>query len=638
MLLTVEKGVLKVSADTYSLAFAPDRPFVYLYGSSGVRLAELFIFSGVHPLHGRDDVTGTLSWDGSLPVRETLVRLTNKHVPWETSETPGEITLSLAVQSSVWASKTYRFRCLPRRFSYEIEVEGDGQLCEVNYFGGYYSGQLRWGSGFFWSGQGFKRGFNPEPTKEEVNYFAPGEGSMIDLMGVPLPGRDNWFFTPPPFCYAFEADRGWLGLGVEAGPGQNRFTEYGYHGRNGGFYLSLSYEGHTTVDGRYRLPAIGFDFAADEYGALEAHVQALIKGKYISRAERGARPSWWHEPIYCGWGSQCYLAALDKGQAPDYARQAHYDKFLDTLDANGVHPGIVVLDDKWQATYGDNQVDEQKWPDLPGFIAGQHAKGRKVLLWLKAWDPQGVPAEECITNASGLPLAVDPTNPAYQQRLRAAVRRMLSPDGYDADGFKIDFTARIPSGPGIRVCEDSWGLELMKCYLALLYEEAKLTKPDALVMAHTPHPYLADVVDMIRLNDMNPDKDVRAAMMLRARIVEIACPEAIIDTDNWPIKDLASWRSYLRLQPSLGVPSLYYASHIDSTKEPLGARDYRLIREVWARHRARTRSSTEGTKGSKDSQDRTRRNILSSWRLQLLLRLSLPAFRRGRASRGQAVS
>jgi hypothetical protein len=157
-------------------------------------------------------------------------------------------------------------------------------------------------------------------------------------------------------------------------------------------------------------------------------------------------------------------------------------------------------------------------------------------------------------------------------------------------------------------------------------------------MAHTPHPYLADVVDMIRLNDMNPDKDIREAMMLRARVAGIACPDAIIDTDNWPIKDLASWRSYLRLQPKLGVPSLYFASHIDSTKEPLQAKDYRLIREVWAEHRARLRSNVEDTKGSKDTKNRKRRNALSSWRLQLLLRQSLPAFRRGRAARGQAVT
>ena len=281
------------------------------------------------------------------------------------------------------------------------------------------------------------------------------------------------------------------------------------------------------------------------------------------------------------------LARREEGRAPDYASQSLYEEFLRTLEERNLSPGTVVIDDKWQRTYGQNEADPDKWPNLPGFVAAQHAAGRRVLLWLKAWDPEGVPAGECITNAGGLPIAVDPTNPAFEARLRAAVRRMLSPGGYDADGFKIDFTARIPSGPAIRLHGDLWGLELMKHYLWIIHDEAKATKPDALIIAHTTHPYLAGVVDMIRLNDINVDRNVLAAMTHRARVARIACPEALIDADNWPIPDLATWREYVRLQPALGVPSLYYASHIDATQEPLEAEDYRLVEEIWAQYRVR---------------------------------------------------
>ncbi len=561
-----EEGSLSVKAETYILAFAVDRPFVYLDDPSGCRIAELFVLSSVHPLHDRDDTVGVGRWR------------------WE--ESPGEIVFSLEVASSVWQSKIYRFRCRPRRFLYEIEIVGEGRLAEAHYFGGYFSGQARWGSGFFRSGQSFRRGFNPEPNSQEVNYFVPSAGSVIDLTGVPLPGKAGWFFTPPPFCYAFLANQGWLGVGVEAAPGANRYTEFSYSGELNSFYLTLAYEGHTSVAGRYRLPALGFDFGDDEYDVLRAHVRALGLGGHLGPARARVKPAWWHEPIFCGWGAQCGAAVLEGGRAPDYGRQALYESVLATLEQNGVCPGIVVLDDKWQATYGDNLVDPAKWPDLRGFVRNQHSLGRRVLLWLKAWDPEGLPAEECISNAAGLTLAVDPTNPAYVHRLCASIKTMLGPDGYDADGFKIDFSARIPSGPGMHLHGDTWGLELMHTYLGVLHDEAKRIKPEALIMAHTPHPYLSGLLDMIRLNDINVDKNVGRAMTLRARIAAIACPDALIDTDNWPIRDKAAWRAYTSLQLSLGIPSLYYGSHIDSTGELLEEEDYALLRDTWAEYRA----------------------------------------------------
>jgi hypothetical protein len=128
----------------------------------------------------------------------------------------------------------------------------------------------------------------------------------------------------------------------------------------------------------------------------------------------------------------------------------------------------------------------------------------------------------------------------------------------------------------------------MHLYLSILHSEAKRIKPDALIMAHTPHPYLQDVVDMIRLNDINRGQDVNRPMTHRARVAVIACPQLSIDTDDWPMPNKAAWRAYTRLQPELGVPSLYYVTHIDSTGEALDAEDYALIREAWARYRDRS--------------------------------------------------
>jgi hypothetical protein len=553
--------VLRYEGETYRLIFLDDRPFVRVYSDSVDRIVDLFVLSSVHPLEGRDDTTGIEDWKVSQSGKETIFKL--------------------RATSSAWSAKEYRFRCSPKRFVYEIEVEGNGLLAEANYFGGYYSGQMRWGSGFFWSGQAFNFGFNPEPNSQGKIYFKLDGNARIDLMGVPLPARGDWFFTPPPFCFAMAYDVGWIGMGVEAQQGDNRFTEYSYHGASDAFFLSLAYEGYTRVQGRAVLPAIGFDFSKDAYDVLSVYVQALKEKKLVPEGYLPEKPDWWQSPIFCGWGVQNHLARQTNGAAADFSRQNHYEDFLKILEKNNCNPGIVVLDDKWQSTYGRNEVDAEKWPDLRGFIDQQHGLGRKVLLWLKAWDPEGLPVDECITNASGRVVAFDPTNPKCERRLIESVQHMLGIDGYNADGFKVDFTARIPSGPGMHLFGDVWGLELMKAYLEILYREAKRIREDALIISHTPNPYLADVIDMIRLNDINTASPVNPAMVHRAKVAGIACPNALIDTDNWPMPDKASWRNYLYLQSELGVPSLYYASHIDATGEALDAEDYALIRKIW---------------------------------------------------------
>ena len=69
-----------------------------------------------------------------------------------------------------------------------------------------------------------------------------------------------------------------------------------------------------------------------------------------------------------------------------------------------------------------------------------------MLLWWKAWDPEGAPGDACVRDPDGTPLALDPESAAGRALIEDAMAHMLGPDGLDADGLKIDFTARTPSG------------------------------------------------------------------------------------------------------------------------------------------------------------------------------------------------
>ncbi len=442
--------------------------------------------------------------------------------------------------------------------------------------GGQQAGNDRWNSGWCASAPGFTRLWNPEPARWP-RVQAAAEGSVIDVLGGAVPGMQHWLFTPAPWFYAVARESGpWLGLGLEVQRGAHRFTAFHWEARPDAFHLRLAYEGMTEVHGRWRSPALVLQpAAADPYEALAAYVGRLQAPL--------ARPvhDWWSRPIFSGWGQQVFEAGTE-GDAPALATQPNYDRYLAVLDSQGVDPGTVVIDDKWQTAYGENRPDPGKWPDLRGWIAARHSEGRKVLLWLKAWDPEGLDPACCVIDALGRPSATDPTSPAYRALFTEIARRLLSPDGLDADGFKLDFTGRTPSGPGMSVQGDSWGAELLHDLVALIVGEAQRVKSDALVLTHCCNPYFADVTPMLRLNDVNVELPVVEQMEHRARVARIALPNALVDTDNWPMPNRQAWRDYLAAQPRLGVPSLYFATNLSFSGEPLESEDYAAIREAWA--------------------------------------------------------
>jgi hypothetical protein len=164
-------------------------------------------------------------------------------------------------------------------------------------------------------------------------------------------------------------------------------------------------------------------------------------------------------------------------------------------------------------------------------------------------------------------------------------------DDLDADGFKVDFTARTPSGSSLRHSGRRWGAALLHEHLRLVYDTAKRVKPDALVVTHTPNPAFLDVTDVIRLNDVLRDDSgepgyVARHMVYRAGVVKAVCPELGIDTDGWMMPSHEEWREYLAVQDSLGVPALYYVDGTDTDRYDFGPEDFDAVKDCWNRYRA----------------------------------------------------
>jgi hypothetical protein len=502
-------------------------------------------------------------------------------------------TIVLGRRSTVWERAETRLVCGDDAIELRATVSGRGTLDTVHLLG-YRSLAAAGPTGFQGSISNFRALWSPSPGDAAKVVRPAGETVGIGVSGDGALGRGHYFFTPAPLYLALSTDeRMWVDLGICAPVEELTFAQLVYQGGDRLCSLRLDYEGHTEVDGDFAAPVLVLTpGVADPLAGLRRHRDDLVaRGAAPPVAER-ERPAWWSEPIFCGWGAQVHLAR-ERGEpwgAP--ATQASYDAFLAHLEQERLVPGTVVLDDKWQSTYGGNEPDEAKWPDLAGWIAARHARGQKVLLWWKAWDPEGVPAELCIRDPEGTPVGLDPTNPATCEFLRAMVTRLLGPDGLDGDGLKIDFTARTPTGRALTAHGSGWGVALLHRLLGVVYEAAKAAKPDALLITQTPNPAFVDVSDMVRLNDMLRMDDpgpptVVEQMRYRAAVTQAACPELLVDTDDWQVPSREIWRNYLRVKGQLGVPALYYATHFDETGEPLEAQDYALLRDVWTEWRNR---------------------------------------------------
>lgn len=511
-------------------------------------------------------------------------------------------TVTVRRRSSVFAEAVCHLECRDDALVLRHEVEGRGRLDEVRLAGG--RSLAVEGLGVIYSGSELPTLFSPNPEDPRHLLRSAGKPAVVGVLGDSLPGRGHWFFTPAPLFFALAAEsglaapedateRGWLGLGLVAPITALTCTEFGYVPADEGFFIRLAYEGHQEVAGRFAAPALVLlPGCADPYTGLADYRAQLVAADAVPPPSERAQPAWWRAPMFCGWGAQCRLAALDGRPAKEHCSESTYEEFLAELAARDIVPATVVVDDGWQGHYGLAVPHPQRWPDLRGFIDRRHDAGQKVLLWWKAWDPEGVPPEWCVTDPAGMPVAIDPTHPQAAAHLAATIRQFCAPDGFDADGMKVDFTARTPSGYALRGAGDAWGMALLHELLRVVYVAAKEAKPDALVITHTPNAAFADVSDMIRLNDMlrldeqNPDSPLVSQMRYRARVVAATCPELLIDTDDWCAPSLAQWREYWAMKDTLGVPALYYTTHLDRTGEELAESDFALVRAVFATARA----------------------------------------------------
>jgi hypothetical protein len=231
---------LHLRAAAYVLWLPAGKPYALLADRDGEPWAELFLAPSLHTVEALDDTTRLDS-----PRLET---------------TPDGHRVVIDAASTAWTAKRVTLDCEPQRLRLSVEVEGSGRLTDVHLLGGHYCGDTRQGSGFFHSGTDFRSVFNPEPWGSDRRVLPAGESTVLDVLGGPVPGKEHWFFTPPPFCLAVSRSAPpespddlpagpWLVMGLGAAVADQRFTALHYDAVEAAFSMRLAYEGHTEVRG-----------------------------------------------------------------------------------------------------------------------------------------------------------------------------------------------------------------------------------------------------------------------------------------------------------------------------------------------------------------------------------------------------
>jgi hypothetical protein len=110
-----------------------------------------------------------------------------------------------------------------------------------------------------------------------------------------------------------------------------------------------------------------------------------------------------------------------------------------------------------------------------------------------------------------------------------------------------------------------------------------------MIMTHCPHPYFADVTDVLRLNDWALKRPNIIEQATYRHQIASSCSDWLINTDNWPLYDVDQWREYLRYQPEIGIPASWFTHGVfgegDRRYGPFSADDYAAWRQTWAAYR-----------------------------------------------------
>ena len=363
--------------------------------------------------------------------------------------------------------------------------------------------------------------FHSSPASHGVYYRRPQHKAVSGH------ASDHWF-SPSAFCFPIKLQEGsWASVSAAPRVEQLKFSSF-VTAPNASGDLAFRYDYHSQppVTGTYEAPATVLRWgAASPFEALKNYAEGLVTLGVLPALVRTPAP-WWKGTLVCGWHNQ------ESQGGPVRCTQQVYEEHVAKYESVGIDFDVLTIDDFWGQDHGLWKPDPAKWPDLKGFIAAQHQKNRKVLLWV-CIRTNGLPENE-LYRVGDVKL-LDPTNSAYRDRLAQALKGMLGsgPDELDADGIKLDFTGAIPPAGTPQSGQRLDGMEYLYRLFEAIHDAAKAAKPDCLLDFQVANPHFAPFYDMSRINDcFLPYEEALGPMSDRAKIAHAVGFGCRVDMDH----------------------------------------------------------------------------------------------------------
>ena len=217
----------------------------------------------------------------------------------------------------------------------------------------------------------------------------------------------------------------------------------------------------TVSGGVIRVVSDGAEIELVEAGSTLR--EAFIAASKAHFPPSGQTPdlTFYAAPQYCTWIELTY-----------HQNEKDILAYAQSMLDNGLPPGILMIDDTWQAGYGDWRFEPSRFSDPKGMIAKLHKMGFKVLLWMCPFVQMDSPAYRLLTTGidpdtvvrrpktggllmgdewnsenpldrpaavrwwNGKSALVDFTDPVGYEWFKGECDRLIR--DYGADGFKMD--------------------------------------------------------------------------------------------------------------------------------------------------------------------------------------------------------